>query len=338
VSAILVTGGAGYVGSHAVKTLAAAGYDVVVYDNLSMGHAEAVERVAAAFPSRRITLVRGDIADVARVRETLRASGATAVMHFAARLLVAESVREPIAYYRNNVTGTLGVLEAMAAEGVKHFIFSSTCATFGEPQTVPMDETHPQRPINAYGETKLAIERALPHIERAKGIRTIALRYFNAAGADPDGLIGEDHTPEEHLIPLAIAAATGGKPLTIFGEDYDTPDGTCVRDYVHVMDLADAHLASLRLLESGGASGFYNLGNGDGMSVRQVIETVGRVAGTPVPHTVGPRRPGDPARLVAANARARRDLGWSPRLADLESIVRTAWQWHQRAPRGYRGT
>jgi UDP-glucose-4-epimerase GalE len=200
-----------------------------------------------------------------------------------------------------------------------------------------MDETHPQRPINAYGETKLAIERALPHIERANGIRFVALRYFNAAGADPDGLIGEDHEPEEHLIPRAIAAVKGGAPLTIFGEDYDTPDGTCIRDYVHVMDLADAHLASLKRLEAGGPSGFYNLGTGEGMSVRQVIDTVGRVAGRSVPHSVGPRRPGDPARLVAANARARTELGWSPRLADLDTIVATAWQWHQRAPQGYRG-
>lgn len=336
-STVLVTGGAGYVGSHAVKALAEAGYDVVVYDDLSAGHAEAVERIAAAFAQRSVTLVRGDILDIARVRETLQGSGASAVMHFAARLLVGESVREPLGYYRANVAGTLGVIEAMAGSGVKRFVFSSTAATFGEPLTTPIDETHPQRPINAYGESKLAVERALPHIERATGIRTITLRYFNAAGADPDVSIGEDHSPEEHLVPLAIAAVQGGSPLTVFGVDYDTPDGTCVRDYVHVADLAAAHVASLRALEAGGPSGFYNLGNGEGMSVEQVIDTVGRVAGRRVPHSVGPRRPGDPARLVASNARARSELGWSPRLADLETIIRTAWQWHQRAPHGYRG-
>lgn len=334
-STVLVTGGAGYVGSHGVKALAAAGYDVVVYDDLSAGHPEAIERLAAALPARAITLVRGDIRDTPLVRSTLRESGASAVMHFAARLLVGESVRDPLLYYRINVGGALSVLEAMAEEGVRAFVFSSTCATFGEPLSPTLDETHPQRPINAYGETKLTVERALPHIQRAAGIRAIALRYFNAAGADESGLIGEDHSPEEHLIPLAIAAVQGGRPLTIFGDDWETPDGTCIRDYVHVSDLADAHVASLRRLESGGPSGAYNLGNGEGMSVRQVIDTVGRVTGTPVPHGVGPRRAGDPARLVASNARARHDLGWSPKLASLDAIVRTAWRWHQGAPRGY---
>jgi UDP-glucose-4-epimerase GalE len=336
VSVIFVTGGAGYVGSHSVKALAEAGYDVVVYDDLSAGHAESVERIAAAVPARSVSLVQGDILDAARVREALSASGASAVMHFAARLLVGESVREPYKYYRTNVAGTLTVLEAMAAAKVTSFVFSSTCATFGNPVTVPMDETHPQRPINPYGESKLAVERALPHLERASGIRSIALRYFNAAGADTGGVIGEDHEPEEHLIPLAIRAARGGKPLTIFGDDYDTPDGTCIRDYVHVADLASAHLASLKRLESGGPSGFFNLGNGEGSSVRDVIETVGRVAGVPVPHSVGPRRPGDPPRLVASSARAHAELGWAPRFADLETIVRTAWQWHVGAPNGYR--
>jgi UDP-glucose-4-epimerase GalE len=334
-SVVLVTGGAGYVGSHAVKALAMAGHDVVVYDDLSAGHAEAIDRLARAFPARRISLVRADVLDTKTMAGTLRASGATAVMHFAARLLVAESVREPLAYYRANVGGALSVLEAMAETGAKHLVFSSTCATFGEPVAVPIDETHPQRPINAYGETKLAIERALPHVERATGIRTIALRYFNAAGADPDGLVGEDHRPEEHLIPLAIAAAQGGRPLTLYGADYDTPDGTCVRDYVHVSDLADAHLAALARLADGGPSGFYNLGNGDGMSVKQVVATVARVSGRAVPHTIGPRRQGDPAKLVAANARARRERGWKPRLGQLDAIVETAWRWHEGMPKGY---
>lgn len=336
-STVLVTGGAGYVGSHAVKALAAAGADVVVYDDLSAGHAEAVDRLSRAFPSRRISLVRGDILDTARVTEALRSSGAVSVMHFAARLLVAESTRVPLQYYRANVGGALSVLEAMTNAGVRHFVFSSTCATFGEPMRVPIDEEHPQRPINAYGETKLAVERALPHVERAAGIRFVALRYFNAAGADPEGLIGEDHHPEEHLIPLAIAATQGGNALTLYGDDYDTPDGTCVRDYIHVTDLADAHIASLKRLETGGPSAFLNLGTGTGMSVKQVVESVARVIGRPVPHSIGPRRPGDPARLVGANGRARKELGWTPKLGDLDTIVQTAWRWHERMPRGYAG-
>ena len=334
-STVLVTGGAGYVGSHAVKALAAVGFDVVVYDDLSAGHADAVKRIAGAYPARRVTLVRGNILDGSLLQETMRASSVTAVMHFAARLLVGESVTQPIGYYRTNVTGTLTLLEAMAACGVRHFVFSSTAATFGEPTSTPIDEDHRQRPINPYGESKLAVERALPHLERAHGIRSIALRYFNAAGADPDGLIGEDHRPEEHLIPLAIGAAHGGRPLTVFGTDYDTPDGTCLRDYVHVSDLANAHLAALERLSSGGASGFYNLGNGVGMSVKQVIDTVARVGGRPVPHTLGARRAGDPARLVASNERARGDLGWKPALGELQTIVETAWAWHERMPAGY---
>jgi UDP-glucose-4-epimerase GalE len=334
-SCVLVTGGAGYVGSHAVKALALAGYDVVVYDDLSAGHREAVDRLAAAFPARRVSLVVGDILDTPAVGAALRDHGASAVMHFAARLSVGGSVFDPFGYYRANVAGTLSVLSAMADAGVSRFVFSSTCATFGEPQTPTIDETHPQRPINPYGETKLAVERALPHIERAKGIRWVALRYFNASGADPDGLIGEDHQPEEHLIPRAIAAATGGEALTVFGEDYDTPDGTCIRDYVHVLDLAAAHLAALARLDAGGASSAYNLGSGDGMSVRQVLDAVSAVTGRPVPHTMGDRRPGDPARLVASSGRARADLGWTPRYDRLETIVRTAWQWHERHPQGY---
>lgn len=334
-STVLVVGGAGYVGSHAVKALAAGGYDVVVYDSLLAGHAEAVERIAGAYPARSVTLVEGDILDAARLRNTLERAGATAVMHFAALLSVAVSTREPAAYYRTNVTGTLTLLEAMTAAGVTRLVFSSTAATFGEPEQSPIDERHPQRPINAYGETKLAVERALPHFEKAHGLKWVVLRYFNAAGADPDGLIGEHHDPEEHLIPLALAATQGGPPLTVYGTDYPTPDGTCVRDYVHVSDLADAHLLALRRLEQGGSSAAFNLGNGQGMTVRQVLDAVARAAGRPVPHQMGARRAGDPARLVASNDAARRELGWAPRLSDVQAIVDTAFRWHQTHPKGY---
>jgi UDP-glucose-4-epimerase GalE len=334
-SMVVVTGGAGYVGSHAVKALAAAGDDVVVYDDLSAGHAEAVDRIAAAFPNRAISLVQGDVLDRAAFGRVLTGTEASAVMHFAARLLVGESVREPIGYYRANVTGTMAVLEAMADANVTRFVFSSTAATFGEPRESPITEEHPQHPVNAYGETKLAIERALPHVARATEMRWVVLRYFNAAGADPEGLLGEDHDPEEHLIPLALAAVTGGRPLTVFGDDYPTPDGTCIRDYVHVSDLAAAHVAALRALEGEAASGAYNLGNGAGTSVRQVLEAIERVTGRPVPHQIGARRAGDPARLVASSDRARSALGWTPRLDRLDTIVQTAWNWHVRHPGGY---
>jgi len=324
--AVLVTGGAGYIGSHAAKALHRAGYAVVVYDNLVAGH-----RGAAKYG----TLVEGDIADVAFVRDTLRRHDIFAVMHFAAFLDVGESVREPARYYRNNVGGALSVLEAMAAESVRHFVFSSTCATYGEPIETPIAETHPQNPINAYGETKLAVERALPHLERAHGIRWVALRYFNAAGADPDGELGEDHSPEIHVIPRAIEAATGGPGLQVFGDDYPTPDGTCLRDYIHVADLADAHVRALEAIAEMGKSGAYNLGTGHPHSVREVIDAVERVTGRKVPWTLAPRRPGDPAILYAASHKAQSELRWTPRFGDLETIVRTAWAWHQAHPEGY---
>jgi UDP-glucose-4-epimerase GalE len=337
-SVVLVTGGAGYVGSHAVLALAVAGYDVLVYDDLSAGHAAAVDRIAAACPRRAISLVRGDIGDRPALEHALRVSGATAVMHFAARLSVGESMREPIGYYRTNVVGTLTVLGAMVETGVGRFVFSSTAATFGEPSAGVIDEQHPQRPVNPYGETKLVVERALPHLEHATGLRSTALRYFNAAGADPGGLLGEDHHPEEHLIPRALAATQGGPPLVVFGDDYPTPDGTCVRDFVHVSDLADAHVAALAALESGAPSANYNLGSGHGASVREVLDSVGRATGRPVPHSIGPRRAGDPSRLVASSERARRDLGWTPRHLALDDIVDTAWRWTERHPQGYRTT
>lgn len=324
---MLVTGGAGYIGSHAAKALSRAGYTVVVFDNLSAGHREAV---------RFGELAVGDITDVAAVRRVIRDHGISAVMHFAAFLDVGVSVRDPAGYYRNNVVGALGVLEAMAAESVRLFVFSSTCATYGEPIETPIAESHPQNPINSYGETKLAIERALPHFERAYGLHSIALRYFNAAGADPDGEIGEDHSPEIHLIPRAFEAVSGGRGLQVFGDDYPTPDGTCLRDYIHVSDLADAHVKALEALAETGRSGAYNLGTGKPHSVREVIDTVERVTGRRVPWTLGPRRAGDPAALYAAPHKAQAELHWRPRLADLESIVRTAWAWHERHPQGYR--
>jgi UDP-glucose-4-epimerase GalE len=324
--AVLVTGGAGYIGSHAAKALNRAGYRVVVYDSLVAGH-----RGAVKFGE----LVEGDILDAASVEEALRRHEIFAVMHFAAFLDVGESVRDPAKYYRNNVAGALSVLGAMAAASVKHFVFSSTCATYGEPIETPIVETHPQQPINSYGESKLAIERALPHFERAYGMSWAALRYFNAAGADPDGEIGEDHAPEIHVIPRAIEAATGGRGLQVFGDDYPTPDGTCLRDYVHVSDLAEAHLRALEAIVETGKSGSYNLGTGHPHSVREVIDTVQRITGKPVPWTLAPRRPGDPAVLFAAPHKAQAELHWTPKYADLESIVRTAWNWHRTHPHGY---
>ena len=324
---VLVTGGAGYIGSHAAKALHRAGYRVVVFDNLIAGHREAV---------RYGGLVEGDITDVGAVRRALTEHQVTAVMHFAAYLDVGESVSHPAPYYRNNVIGALSVLEAMVAEKVGVFIFSSTCATYGEPTEMPIPETHPQRPINSYGETKLAVERALGHFERAYGLKWTALRYFNAAGADPDGEIGEDHSPEIHLIPRAIQATSGGPGLQLFGDDYPTPDGTCLRDYTHVSDLADAHVRALETLVATGKSQAYNLGTGQPHSVREVIDTVSRVTGTKVPWTLGPRRAGDPAILYAAPQKARSELQWIPRFPDLDAIVRDAWQWHRTHPDGYR--
>jgi UDP-glucose-4-epimerase GalE len=323
---VLVTGGAGYIGSHAAKALRRAGRSVVIYDNLSAGHRKA----ALGAP-----LIVGDTADVDAVRRAIRDTGAAAVMHFAAWLLVGESVKDPAGYYRNNVTGTLGALEAMAAEGCRHFVFSSTCAVYGEPVETPISEAHPTAPVNAYGQTKLAIEHALPHFGRAYGIRSVRLRYFNAAGADPDGELGEDHSPEIHLIPRAFEAASGGPPLDIFGDDYPTPDGTCLRDYIHVCDLADAHVRALAWLDNGGASGSYNVGTERPSSVREVIAVVEQVTGRRVVHRVAPRRAGDPAILYASARRIREDFGWAPQRPDLGTIVADAWTWHAARPDGF---
>jgi len=324
---VLVTGGAGYIGSHAAKALRRAGYRVVIYDNLSAGHREA---------TLGAPLVEGDVRDVQAVRRALRESGASAVMHFAAWLIVSDSVRDPIGYYHNNVEGAVATLEAMAAEQCRHFIFSSTCAVYGEPVEVPIRETHGTTPINAYGQTKLAVEHALPHFERAYGIRSICLRYFNAAGADPDGELGEDHSPEIHAIPRAFEAASGGAPFEIFGEDYPTPDGTCLRDYIHVVDLADAHIRALRRLEAGGGSTVFNVGTEHPSSVMDVLAAVERVTGRAVVRRSAARRPGDPAVLFASAERIRTELGWRAQRADLDTIVGDAWQWHSTHRQGFR--
>ncbi len=323
---MLVTGGAGYVGSHAAKALRAAGYRTVIYDDLSAGHRAA---------TLGAPLIVGDIADVAAVRRAIRESGASAVMHFAAWLSVADSVHDPMGYYRNNVLGTLSTLEAMAAEGCQTFIFSSTCAVYGEPVDVPLRETHLTAPINPYGQTKLAVEQALPHFERAHGIRAVCLRYFNAAGADPDGELGEDHAPEVHLIPRALEAAARGASIQVFGCDYPTPDGTCVRDYVHVTDLADAHILALRYLESGGASSTFNVGTERPSSVLEVLAAAERVTGLSTAREIAPRRPGDPAVLYASAARIRAVLNWAPARPDLDTIVSDAWKWHSTHPSGF---
>jgi UDP-glucose-4-epimerase GalE len=324
---VLVTGGAGYIGSHAAKALRQAGYRIVIYDNLSAGHREA---------ALGASIIEGDIRDVDAVRRALRDSGASAVMHFAAWLIVSDSVRDPIGYYRNNVAGALATLEAMAAEQCRRFIFSSTCAVYGEPVEVPIRETHPNAPINAYGQTKLTVEQALPHFERAYGIRSICLRYFNAAGADPDGELGEDHSPEIHVIPRAFEAASGGAPFEIFGENYPTPDGTCLRDYIHVVDLADAHVRALRRLEGDAPSTVYNVGTERPSSVRDVLASVERVTGRAVVRRSAPRRQGDPAVLFASAERIRTELGWRPQRAALDTIVGDAWRWHSAHPQGFR--
>jgi UDP-glucose-4-epimerase GalE len=323
---VLVTGGAGYIGSHASKALARAGHRVVVYDSLVAGHREAVKYGE---------FVQGDILDSAALRSAMDTHRIDAVMHFAAFLDVGESVRNPAKYYVNNVAGVVNVLGAMAANSVRTLVFSSTCATYGDPFETPITESHPQRPINSYGESKLAAERAFPHYERAHGIHWIALRYFNAAGADPDGELGEDHAPEIHLIPRALDAAAGGEGLKVFGDDYPTPDGTCLRDYIHVTDLADAHVRALEVLSATGASDAYNLGTGTPHSVREVIGAVERVTGRRVPWTLAPRRDGDPAVLYAAPGKARAAFGWTPAFPSLDDIVRTAAAWRSAHPGGY---
>ena len=320
--AILVTGGAGYIGSHACKALAGAGYLPVVYDNLSRGHREAV---------RWGPLVEGDLADGRHLAETLRRHDIAAVMHFAAYAYVGESMAQPGLYFRNNVANSLVLLEAMREAAVKRIVFSSTCATYGTPAAIPIRESAPQQPVNPYGESKLMIERALHWHGVAHGLAHVALRYFNAAGADPDGEIGEHHDPETHLIPLVLDAALGRRAqIDIYGTDYGTPDGTAIRDYIHVTDLAAAHVQALGYLERGGASTALNLATGQGHSVREVVAAAERVTGRRIPQREVARRPGDPPCLVADATLANRVLGWTPRLSDLDTIIATAWTWHKR--------
>jgi UDP-glucose 4-epimerase len=322
---VLVVGGAGYIGSHMLQMLFDRGHEPVVFDNLSTGYRDAV-------PAGR--LIEGDLADPAALDGLFAAHRFDGVMHFASFIQVGESVREPAKYYRNNVANTLNLLDAMHRHGVAHFIFSSTAAIFGEPDYVPIDEAHPRRPINPYGFSKFAIEQVLADYDRAYGLRSTCLRYFNAAGADPEGRLGERHEPETHLIPLVLQAASGRRShIDVFGQDYDTPDGTCIRDYIHIVDLCEAHLLALDRLRAGAPSGAYNLGNGNGFSVKEVIDASERVAGTPIARKYAGRRAGDPARLVADARRARTELGWQPRFADLDTIVRHAWVWECKTAR-----
>lgn len=318
---LLVIGGAGYIGSHMVKILGQQGCDVTTLDDLTSGHREAV--LCGDF-------VQGNFGDHA-VLDAVLTRGFDAVMHFASFIQVGESVQHPNKYYLNNVTYTLGLLDAMRAHGVNNFIFSSTAATFGEPQYTPIDERHPQQPINPYGRTKLMVEQALADYDRAYDFKSVCLRYFNAAGADPEGQLGERHDPETHLIPLVLQAASGRRPsISVFGRDYDTPDGTCIRDYIHIQDLCSAHWLALESLLDGADSQSYNLGNGNGFSVQEVIDTAEQVTGRKITVVNGPRRDGDPARLVADSRLAREKLGWQPQYADLATIIEHAWKWEMR--------
>ncbi len=319
---ILVTGGAGYIGSHAVRQLKRAGYSTLVLDNLVFGHREFADAAE---------LIVGDLSDRELLTRVFSENKIEAVMHFAAYAYVGESVENPSKYYRNNVVSTLNLLDAMVAHNVKRFVFSSTCATYGEPVEIPMSEKHPQAPINPYGQTKLMVEKILRDYDRAYGLRHVCLRYFNAAGADPDGGIGEDHDPETHLIPLVLDAAMGRRPhITVFGRDYSTADGTCVRDYIHVTDLADAHILALRYLTENNPSDAFNLGNGNGFTVDQVIETARSITGQMIPVIYGSRRAGDPAVLIGSSQKASSVLGWKPKFNDLSKIISTAWNWHQK--------
>lgn len=324
---LLVAGGAGYIGSHMVQRLLASGHDVVVADNFFTGFRDAL--IAAGSPA----VTELDISDNAALSNLLSSHRFDAVLHFASFIQVGESVNEPGKYYANNLSATLTLLQAIVKAGVKRFIFSSTAAVYGDPAYVPIDEAHPKAPINPYGRSKWMVEQVLEDFDRGYGLKSVCLRYFNAAGADPAGRLGERHEPETHLVPLVLQAASGRRPaITVFGRDYDTPDGTCIRDYIHVVDLVDAHVLALDYLQQGCGSAAFNLGNGNGFSVQEVIETARRVTGCKIPVVDALRRPGDPPRLVADASKARSVLGWQPRFADVETIVAHAWAWEQKWP------
>ncbi len=324
---VLVTGGAGYIGSHTVWELCENGEDVVVFDNLSTGHREAIHKNAL--------FVEGDLLNTDDIERVIAENGITSVIHFAAFSLVGESVESPLKYYENNVYGTVKLLKAMAGRHVENIVFSSTAAVYGEPENVPILEAGCTVPANPYGETKLAMERCLKWCGQTYGIKYTALRYFNAAGSKTGGAIGEDHTPETHLIPNVLKAAQGRTELSVFGDDYDTPDGTCIRDYIHVTDLAAAHILALKRLEEGGDSEIFNLGSGTGYSIRQVIRAAEKVIGKAIPYMLCERRAGDPAILIASSQKAREVLKWAPQFDDLETIIATTWEFAQKHPDGY---
>lgn len=326
--AILVTGGAGYIGSHTVVELLSRGERVVVVDNLKTGHRSAVAKEAKFY--------EGDIRDTEFLNRVFSENEIEAVIHFAASSLVGESVQQPLAYYDNNLFGTHSLTTAMVAHGVNKIVFSSTAATYGEPERVPIMESDPTKPESPYGETKLAMENMFRWCDRAYGLKFVSLRYFNACGAHPEGMIGEDHKPESHLIPIILQVPLGQREhIGIFGDDYPTEDGTCVRDYIHVMDLANAHWLALQHLRTGSPSDVFNLGNGTGFSVKQVIDIARGVTDHPIPAVVSPRRAGDPAVLIASSEKAQSVLGWKPKYNDLRTIIETAWSWHKAHPRGY---
>ena len=326
--AILVLGGAGYIGSHTVYELIDAGREVVIADNLETGHIEAVHPQAKFY--------QGDIRDRAFVDSVLEAEQIDGVIHFAANSLVGESMTDPLKYYDNNMNGTKVLLQSMVAHGVDKIVFSSTAATYGEPERVPILETDRTEPTNCYGETKLSMEKMFKWTARAHGLRYVSLRYFNACGAHASGKIGEAHSPESHLIPLILQVPNGQREfISIFGDDYDTKDGTCIRDYIHVTDLAQAHILAMDYLMDGGESNIFNLGNGVGFTVKEVIDTARKVTGHPIPAQTTPRRAGDPAQLVASSEKAKTILGWKPQYDDLETIIASAWKWHESHPNGY---
>lgn len=325
-SKILVTGGAGYIGSHIVKELIKNGYEPLVFDNLQSGHRKAV---------RDAIFIHGDLSDSETLKRLFEKRDISAVMHLAADCLVGESIENPWKYYKNNVINSIKLLEVIESFNVKNFVFSSSAAVYGEPKEIPISEDHPCNPTNPYGETKLIFEKILDASSKAGKVKYISLRYFNAAGADPEGELGEDHYPETHLIPIVLKSALNGNPVHIFGVDYDTPDGTCIHDYIHVMDLSSAHILALKKLEEGCLGGVYNLGNGNGYSVREVIKVAERITKKKISIIESARRPGDPARLVASSDKIKKEFGWVPKYPDLGTIIETAWHWHKNHPKGY---